>query len=481
MQWLSIDHFGSADRDGLRRFLHYCQGESARLQHPILASITLPSDYLDPLAVLQTVNDPRQAHLFLECSSRREGLAGAEPILEVHASGEGRLLSIKDQCRAWGDHTIAAGDASLPWAGPHWLTRITFEEDSVNPEESLPAAWAMIPRWQVGWLGNRFSATANLLVAAGSNLDALVEPLWRAHKRFRSFEYGDVHNTGSQTEAPATGNTIRKPSTPDRFRDQVCRALDAIHQGKITKLVLSRSLTLQSEVPWDALSIVNLLRARFPECHAFSFQDGYGVSWIGASPERLISLKNNHFETEALAGSIARGGNARQDAQLTLQLLASSKDLDEHGMVLTYILSRLQGLGLNPTWEPKPEILQLSNVQHLRVSITGTAPDGTHLLDLASALHPTPALGGLPAETALPLIRTLEEAPRGTYGGLTGWFDSQGNGNLMVVIRCARVQGSVARLVAGAGIVNHSLPELEYQETGWKLDGMLPFFENAAK
>jgi menaquinone-specific isochorismate synthase len=403
MQWLPIDHFGSTDRDGLRQFLRYCQQESARLSHPILASITLPSDYLDPLAVLQTVNDPAQAHLFLECTARREGLSGAEPILEIQASGADRLHHLKSQSRVWSDHTIAAGDPSLPWAGPHWLTRITFEQDSNDAEERLPAAWAMIPRWQVGWLGNRFSATANLLVETTSNLDTLVEPLWRAHQRFRSFEYGDSPHSPCSPGPTASRQVIRESSDSEVFLDQVRGALDAISRGEITKLVLSRSLVLQSETPWDALSIVNLLRARFPECHAFSFQDGQGVFWIGASPERLIRLKNNHFETEALAGSIARGGNARQDAQLTLQLLGSSKDLDEHGMVLSYILSQLEGLGLRPSWEPKPEILQLSNVQHLRVRISGVAPEGTHVLDLASALHPTPALGGLPVEAALPL------------------------------------------------------------------------------
>jgi menaquinone-specific isochorismate synthase len=166
--------------------------------------------------------------------------------------------------------------------------------------------------------------------------------------------------------------------------------------------------------------------------------------------------------------------------RLARQLLTSDKDLREHQHVVASILRRLADLGLKPDSEAQPGLLVLPNVQHLCTPLSGPITDDTHILDLAETLHPTPALGGAPREKALPDIAAWEPFDRGLFGGLVGWVDTQGQGELAVGIRSALVEGSHARLFAGAGIVKGSDPELEFQETSLKMEALLRCIRGAA-
>jgi menaquinone-specific isochorismate synthase len=121
-----------------------------------------------------------------------------------------------------------------------------------------------------------------------------------------------------------------------------------------------------------------------------------------------------------------------------------------------------------------PEVDSLTNVHHLATPVRGTLRSGcTSVLDLVAALHPTPAVGGRPTAAAVALINELEELDRGRYAGAVGWVDADGNGTFAIAIRCAEIDGRVARLYAGCGIVAASNPERELEETQWKLQPML--------
>jgi menaquinone-specific isochorismate synthase len=120
----------------------------------------------------------------------------------------------------------------------------------------------------------------------------------------------------------------------------------------------------------------------------------------------------------------------------------------------------------------RPQLKRLSNVQHLRTPVEAALPAGVRLMDLLRSLHPTPAVGGAPRELAVPQIAQLEDFPRGLYGGAIGWIDSRGGGEFIVGLRSALVDGSRARMYAGAGIVSGSSPEKEFAETELKFKAM---------
>jgi menaquinone-specific isochorismate synthase len=117
----------------------------------------------------------------------------------------------------------------------------------------------------------------------------------------------------------------------------------------------------------------------------------------------------------------------------------------------------------------EPELLRLSNLIHLATPVRGRLGEERSVLDVVAALHPTPAVGGTPTDTALDLIRELETMERGRYAGPVGWIDARGDGEWGIALRCGEVDGSRVRLFAGCGIVADSDPEAELAESQAKL------------
>jgi menaquinone-specific isochorismate synthase len=501
MTILPLHPANNASPAALRGFLEQCRDAARRDDHAKLVSISLVVDALDPLAVLESIFEPDEPHFYAERPGIESAIAGAEIAAAHEARGPGRFAAVQ----GWIDdvlaHTIAVGDVGASFGGPHFFAGFTFL-DEIEAGEPFPPAFAFVPRWQVALAGTTTTAVANLLVAADADLDALAERVWRAHAKFRRFEYGGGGASGAGEsgtgvppvisdlggtpmppqlqplhhgrDARATGDAPRFTTreTGD-YRAAVARALARIATGEFKKIVLARAQEFAADEPLHPLRMLNALRQRFPDCYAFSFTPGRGPSFIGASPERLVRVSQGALETEALAGSIRRGATASEDAALAATLLHSDKDRREQREVLDDIVARLQPLGLHLEFPAQPQLRRLANVQHLHTPVRATLPDGVRLLDVLAALHPTPAVGGSPRGAAVACIRELEGFPRGLYGGALGWLNARGGGEFFVGIRSAVVEGARARVFAGAGIVAGSTPEREFAETELKFKAML--------
>jgi len=116
----------------------------------------------------------------------------------------------------------------------------------------------------------------------------------------------------------------------------------------------------------------------------------------------------------------------------------------------------------------------VANIQHLATPMRAQLAAPVDAIELAGALHPTPAVGGEPGEQAARLIPALEGLDRGWYAGPVGWTDASGDGEFCVALRCALLRGATARLYAGCGIVADSDPAAELAETEVKLGALLP-------
>jgi len=482
---LPLNPANNASPEALRAFLAQCREMAVRDGHAKLVSISLAVDALDPLAVLESIFEPREPHFYTERPGIESAIAGAEIAAAHQARGPGRFAAIQ----LWMDemlaHTVAVGDVAAPFGGPHFFASFAFRDD-VEPGEPFSAAHIFVPRWQVARAGATTTAVANLLVATDSNLDSLAERVWRAHRKFTQFEYREREVgpsgtgvspmsvlTSAQThgrDARATAYTTRE--TGD-YRAAVTRALARIGAGEFRKIVLARAQDLTAGQPLHPLRMLNGLRQRFPDCYAFSLANGRGQSFIGASPERLVRVSKGTLETEALAGSARRGASASEDASLAAALLHSEKDLREQREVLDDIVARLAPLGLALEFSTQPELRRLANVQHLHTPVRAALPEQVRLLDVLAALHPTPAVGGSPREAAVARIRELEGFPRGLYAGAIGWLNARGGGEFFVGLRSALIDGNTARVYAGAGIVAGSAPEKEFAETELKFKAML--------
>lgn len=475
MEIIDIPLEGRADLDGLIAFLEACREAAEADRHDKIASISLGVRHIDPLAVLDSIYEGQAHHFYMENPFREMAVAGAEAVVAGSWSGEDRFKSAKAFAREMSDHAIAIGDMELPFSGPLFFSGFTFFDESDPEADAFSPATVFVPQWQVARQGSRYIAVANALIQAEMDVGPVARRIWSAHEKFTTYAY-------DRPPPPPVYNILeeREVGPGDAFRKNVARALDSIRDGTYQKVVLSRAVDLEFDNSCRPLKILNRLRADYPSCTSFSLQNENGTSFIGATPERLVSVRDGAYSTEAIAGSTGRDPSAAEDARLARGLLSSEKDLREHRHVVESICRRLESLGLAAEVAPEPALLVLSNVQHLRTPIDGKLPDGVHLLDLVEALHPTPAVGGTPREAALADIKQWEPFSRGLFAGVCGWFDAYGNGDFAVGIRSALIRDTRARLFAGAGIVDGSDPDLEHRETSMKMAALLRCIRGSA-
>ena len=469
MQIIPSSLLPGRDETSLREFLTGCREAAQAKGHYQVASISLAVRHIAPLAVLQSIYEPDDLHFYIERPVDDEAVAGAEAVAQASFDGPERFA----RARAFADevlaNTIVVGDLSEPFSGPHFFAAFGFE-DSASEGSAFDAATVFLPRWQVSRSKGKYGAVANLRINADSNLDAAVARVWGAYQKFNAFDYSDAAPNAPRLERPQMSE--QHELAPGNYPDAVRKALCAIRAGDYEKIVLARAINLKSARPWQPLDALERLRERFSSCFTFSYGGGCGRSFIGATPERLLQIRNGQLLTEAIAGSAPRGNCASEDARHARALLESAKDQREHACVRDSILRRLEQAGIKGLVEGASRILPLANVQHLLTPIAAQVGKSAHLLDVVGQLHPTPAVGGSPHEAALPHIRELEQIDRGLYAGTVGWFNHLNEGEMVVGIRSALIDGNEATLYAGAGIVEGSEPDKETRETELKLNAL---------
>jgi isochorismate synthase len=266
---------------------------------------------------------------------------------------------------------------------------------------------------------------------------------------------------------------LRPTPPPDRYAEAVAAAVRRIRTGALRKVVLARTIDVAAGRRLDPRQLALRLRAVDPDAYTFAVPTDDGVL-VGASPELLLSRRGREVRSNPLAGSAPRSGDPEEDRELARRLEASSKDREEHAIVVDAVAEALAPRCEELRWDPEPVLLETANVWHLSTRFHGVLRDPPpSSLELVRALHPTPAVGGDPAPEALATIRELEPFPRGRYAGPVGWIDAAGDGDWAIALRCAELRGDAATLYAGAGIVADSDPQAEVGETERKFRAFL--------
>ncbi|AZG47844.1 isochorismate synthase [Gordonia insulae] len=268
---------------------------------------------------------------------------------------------------------------------------------------------------------------------------------------------------------------------PDRpvHRDRVTRAIKAIADGAVDKVVLARAVDLAIAPAADVEDLLGALAHGNTEHNAFGVNVGAATgdgSWLlGASPEVLLRKDGRVVTAQPYAGSAPRSSDPETDRAAAAALAASGKDLAEHAFVVDYLRDRLGPICADLQAPSTPEVRATGEIWHLATPIRATLrDDSVTALDLALLLSPTPAVCGTPSDVAAQFIREVEE-PRGLYGGAVGWCDAAGDGEWMVTIRCLQLAEDRhhLRTWAGGGIVAQSDPQAELDETTAKLRTVL--------
>jgi isochorismate synthase len=294
-----------------------------------------------------------------------------------------------------------------------------------------------------------------------------------------------------RTDAPPQWPTGSLPAVriaaaippPVEYRARISRARDqlAAPDSALRKVVLARALRLAADAPLDARAVLRRLLDADPSVYGYlvdlsaAGDDYAGAALVGASPELLVARVGDRVMCQPFAGSAPRADNPDVDTANGAALAASAKDRHEHRLVIDTMRAALEPLCDDLTIAPEPQLSRTAAVWHLCTPISGRIRENsTTAIDLALALHPTPAVGGVPTDAAVKLIAELE-GDRGFYAGAVGWCDAAGDGRWVVAIRCAQLSADrrSALAHAGGGILAESDPDDEVDETTTKFATIL--------
>ncbi|MEO9233261.1 MAG: isochorismate synthase [Polyangiaceae bacterium] len=380
-------------------------------------------------------------------------LAGHGATTSVEACGADRFAHLREEARRQFSSTVEWAERDVLAPRLRFFGGAAFHAELVDPLwTGFGDASFVLPRWLYGVKNGE----AFLRFAFRREELAAPELLLAEIERVESDVSSDTANESAGSSSPPAAD---EDAT---WRPLVESALAAITSGAFHKLVVARRTSVTRSI--SVSRSLRRLRRENSESTTFAFVRGLSA-FFGASPERLIFLEGNRFFTEALAGTIAR---ELDDDAAKKALLASDKDRREHRVVVDGIAAALIPFSNAIEIAAAPAIRTLGRVHHLATPITGQVDRNTHVLDLVAALHPTPAVSGLPQRAASEWIRDHESFERGWYAAPVGWFDDRGDGTFAVAIRSALVSQNRAWVFAGAGIVNGSEPDAELRETQLK-------------
>lgn len=275
----------------------------------------------------------------------------------------------------------------------------------------------------------------------------------------------------AETQPLPPWHALGEGGAPAHYAQAVAQAVQRIGGGELVKVVLARRGAVAFDQPPAPASLLARLGERHPDCVRYAWRRG-AKAWLGATPETLVQVNGRALRTQALAGT--------RSVELAHELLDSAKDRHEHAIVVDAIRRAIAPLtrALPPAREPV--IRRLRGLAHLHTPIDATLRADVDFLRLVQALHPTPAVCGVPAARAAALLALLEPEPRGLYAGPFLRLSPDGGGHAVVALRGTVVDGRVAVLPAGAGIVEGSEGEAELAETRVKQHSVLDAFQDRA-
>lgn len=459
--------------------VHLCVREpviAARLQRggPGLWAVPgLPS----PLALLLP-----QREVGVEPAQEQAAALGYGQAALLCPMGEGRIAELIEAAQALlSDLRIFAdsdcGTAPTPrfFGGLRFAPQSSGEHRTAiadDPWRGLPDAHFVLPRWALLLQAGEGYLQLNTTVAELLEGAVLERELVQLEAALAARE--------STPEEPVLAGQVvgLQAGEAERWQVLVERALHEITEGRLHKVVLARGQIVPAPASSSAslAAVLANLTAAYPTCMRFALPL-FDSCLVGATPELLVARQGASVRCDALAGSLPRrdsGGGplASAIARQAQTLLSDEKEGREHAHVVAALCDRLRPfVGAIQPVTPQPRVLR--NVIHLWTPLSAQLTAPTHVLQLLAALHPTPAVCGVPQQAAARFICAQEALPRGYYAAPVGWFDGAGDGEFYVAIRSALLRDGQAFLFAGAGIVAGSQPAKEFRETAAKLQPML--------
>lgn len=393
-------------------------------------------------------------------------IAGLGSVRTIQSASSGRFADVESQWDAFMDRSSIHNPYDIYGTGP-----VAFGGFSFDPMRSQGEEWSRfapsffyVPELMMTVYGGETYVTVNMVCE-----DVDSSPLF---DRIEERKHAILSDMKHPSEKEAVLMELRAGNTA-AWKKSVQAAVDKIKaDAELKKVVLARKVTAVFDGTVSSDRVLRRLDEGQPDSFVFSME-AMDSCFLGASPERLVKKRSQTVLTTCLAGSTARGATEQEDAELAEELLHDDKNRIEHDYVVQMIRQEMQSMCRSVAVPDAPVVMKVRDIQHLYTPVVGKANEEDSILRFVETLHPTPALGGLPGEKALGVIRDLEEMDRGFYAAPVGWMDYRKNGEFAVAIRSGLIVQNEAFLYAGCGVVPDSNPETELDETNMKLRPML--------
>lgn len=446
-------------------------------------TLGVPFENIDPLAVLELNGDSDGTRFYWERPEYEMALAAGNKAAVLRNSGSGRFRNISRQSDSLLQSVRYFSEINHSMAGAHLAGGFSFFDQSMSGSwSSLGNASFFLPEWLLVRDGQFSMINITRPWNKKDSLEEIQNWFLDWINQFVSRLSNNIERSRILRYSVTPGGDIMPvESEAERIRwiHNVTKARQHISEGHYRKIVIARDLKLRTKNKVSSTKLVHFLRKEYPSCYTFMYQLNGDATFLGSTPEKLLSLHSQYIKTEALAGSIPRGNTATQDAILEKKLQESSKNREEHAYVLDAIKDKLSMLSDSLEYAPEPVIKKYANVQHLCTPVAASLRNNMNPVDIMEQLHPTPAVGGYPELDAMQKIQELEQIERGWYAGPVGWFNSNRRAEFSVAIRSGLIRRNHVQFFSGCGIVEDSNPEAEWEETRIKFIPMQKALEYA--
>ncbi|WP_291103144.1 MULTISPECIES: isochorismate synthase [unclassified Flavobacterium] len=270
----------------------------------------------------------------------------------------------------------------------------------------------------------------------------------------------NVDRIEDKTDIPEKEANLPNEVARNNFETLVAKGIQAIENNEFKKVVLSRKETVDL-VDFDLVTAFGKLVQLYPSTFVYCFFHPKVGIWLGATPEQLLKVKNNAFETIALAGTQKDTGS--------VEVIWAKKEEEEQQFVTDYIVERLKDVA-SEVIVSKPYSIKAGSIWHIKTDISGVLNSSSSLQKVIQLLHPTPAVCGLPKNKSKAFILENENYDRTFYTGYLGELNSSLakdsiSSDLFVNLRCMEICDSQAHLYMGCGVTKDSIPGKEWEES----------------
>lgn len=437
-----------------------------------LASVSASMDEVGPERLLRL--DPQEARGFWAREGRWFAHLGVAAVVEMSEPGSGkdRFREVWREARGILDGHAPDPESVVAPPPARFFGGFAFREGHLPRDAwaGFPSAYFVLPEVELMKDGSGIILTCRRILEAGEDHEDCRERLKDRLDTLREALASPRRNPPpGESWIPAT----RVETDLGAWEETVGKALKEMENGQVSKVVLARVQRVSAEGGLDPVEVVMNLWEENSASHVYLFEPQAGHVLLGAAPETVATVEDLLFRATAVAGSTPRGESDAEQRILAEKLMASEKDRREHGVCVEDMVSRIRPLAREVRAEEEPHVLALPTIQHLETIIEADLTEGQTVLSLLEALHPTPAVCGLPRDLAQEFLNREEPFHRGWYSGPVGWFDGAGNGVFVPALRSAVGHGDEWRLFAGAGIVAGSEPRQEWDETRIKFQPVL--------